>query len=117
MPCNRQQVARRFEKLQKRFAFDAKYFADYKNFMGKMIANKEAELVQDVEVQGGEAWYLPHFGTYHPRKPDKIRVVFDCSAKYFGRSLNEFLLPGPDMMNGLSGILCRFRKESCCNFM
>ncbi|KAL1277108.1 hypothetical protein QQF64_023781 [Cirrhinus molitorella] len=30
----------------------------------------------------GNAWYIPHHGVYHPRKPKKIRVVFDCSAKF-----------------------------------
>ena len=71
-------------------------------------------MVQEEEHSGtpGQVWYLPHFGTYHPRKPDKIRVVFDCSAKYFGLSLNDHLLAGPDMMNKLAGILCRFRKEN-----
>ena len=27
-----------------------------------------------------ECWYLPLFGIYHPRKPDKIRGVFDSSV-------------------------------------
>lgn len=48
---------------------------------------------------------------YHPQKPGKLRVVFDCSAKYMGQSLNDHLLQGPDMMNMLVGVLCRFRKE------
>ena len=56
--------------------------------------------------------YVPHTGVYHPRKPDQIRVVFDCSAKYQGVSLNDHLLQGPDLMNGLLGVLCRFRKEA-----
>ena len=55
--------------------------------------------------------YVPHTGVYHPKKPDKIRVVFDCSAKYGGVSLNDHLLQGPDLTNGLLGVLCRFRKE------
>ncbi|XP_041461230.1 uncharacterized protein LOC121412484 [Lytechinus variegatus] len=55
--------------------------------------------------------YIPHTGVYHPRKPDKIRVVFDCSAPYQGVSLNDVLLQGPNTMNSLLGVLCRFRKE------
>ena len=53
-------------------------------------------------------------GTYHiigvvnPKKPEKLRVVFDCAAKYKGRSLNEELLQGPDLNNTLVGVLLRF---------
>ncbi|XP_057197195.1 uncharacterized protein LOC130558657 [Triplophysa rosa] len=53
-------------------------------------------------------WYTPHHGVYHPRKPEKIRVVFDCSAKFEGTSLNDHLLTGPDLTNALIGVLCRF---------
>ena len=27
-----------------------------------------------------ERWYLPIFGIYHPKKPTKLRVVFDSSV-------------------------------------
>ena len=56
-------------------------------------------------------WYIPHHGVYHPKKPDKLRVVFDCSAEFQGHSLNRHLLQGPDLTNSLVGVLCRFREE------
>ena len=56
-------------------------------------------------------WYLPHHPVFHPQKPGKIRVVFDCSAKFKGTSLNDQLLQGPDLTNGLVGVLIRFRQE------
>ena len=59
-----------------------------------------------------QVWYLPHHGTYHLSKSNKIRVVFDCSAKYKGRCLNKELLTGPYLANQLIGVLLRFRKES-----
>ena len=58
-----------------------------------------------------KSWYLPHHGVYHPKKPGKIRVVFDCSAEFEGHSLNRQLLQGPDLTNSLLGVLCRFRQE------
>ena len=51
-------------------------------------------------------------GCITPKKPDKIRVVFDCSARYAGTSLNQNLLQGPDLTNSLVGVLCRFRQEA-----
>ena len=49
----------------------------------------------------GKTWYLPHHAVVHPAKPGKDCVVFDCSAKYRGHSLNDQLLPGPDLKNRL----------------
>ena len=56
-------------------------------------------------------WYLPHHGVYNHKKPEKVRVVFDCSATYAGLSLNDCLLPGPDLTNSLVGVLSRFREH------
>ena len=37
-------------------------------------------------------------------------VVFDCSAQFAGKSLNEKLLTGPDLTNPILGVLIRFGK-------
>lgn len=79
-------------------------------FMEGVFKDGEAEEA-DKQPESGSVWYIPHQGVYHPRKPDKIRVVFDCSAKYAGTALNDDLLTGPDLTNGLIGVLCRFRKH------
>ena len=49
---------------------------------------------------------------YHPSKPGKIRVVFDCSAEFDERSLNRELLTGPDLTNQIVGVLTRFQQNS-----
>lgn len=98
----------RFNLLIKRFKTNSEYETQYKAFMKSIIENGDAEEVNDNEEN---AWYIPHFGVFHPKKPDKIRVVFDCAAKSQGKSLNDFLLPGPDLMNSLLGILMRFRQK------
>jgi Pao retrotransposon peptidase/Family of unknown function (DUF5641)/Protein of unknown function (DUF1759) len=111
LPCNREEVIKRLNSLKKRFAGDNEYREDYGRYMAKMIEENEAEPVDKDEGKVGQVWYLPHFGTCHRRKPDKLRVVFDCSARYFGQSLSDHLLSGPDMLNKLAGILCRFRQD------
>ena len=42
-----------------------------------MIDKGQAEKVPDNELHldNGRVWYIPHHGVYHPQKPDKIRVV------------------------------------------
>ena len=39
----------------------------------------------------GKCWYIPHHGVYNENKPNKIRIVFDSSTEYQGRSLNNEL--------------------------
>lgn len=79
-------------------------------FMNEIIEKGEAEDVQD-QGKEGEKWYIPHHGVYHSKKPDKLDVVFDCSATYGGTSLNDHLLSGPDLLNNLNSVLVRFRKD------
>jgi hypothetical protein len=54
---------------------------------------------------------LPHFGVYHPQKPNKIRIVFDSAAEINGISLNKLLLCGLDFTNSLLGVLLRFHQK------
>ena len=56
-------------------------------------------------------WYIPHHGVYHPKKPEKITVVFDCSVEFTGESLNRHLLQCPDLTNNLVGELCCFHQD------
>ena len=56
-------------------------------------------------------WYIPHHGVYHPKKPNKIRMVFDCSAEYQNESLNKHLLQGPDLTNNLTSDFAGFDKS------
>ena len=54
-------------------------------------------------------WYLPHHCILNPKKPDKIRVVYDWASRFEGQSLNERCYQGPDLINRLLHILLRFR--------
>jgi len=81
--------------------------------MSEIIEKRYAQKVnaEELNPDEGKLWYLPHHGVYHPRKPSSIRVIFDCSARYQGKSLNDHLLQGPDLTSKLTGVLTRFRKE------
>lgn len=80
--------------------------------MQKIFDLGHAEVVPAENLKSDEpCWYLPHFGIYHPKKPDKIWVVFDSPAECNGISLNKLLLPGPDLTNSLLGVLICFRQD------
>ena len=51
------------------------------------------------------------FLVYHPSKPGKIRVAFECSAEYDGVSVNKRLLSGLDLTNQIVGILVKFGED------
>lgn len=110
LPNNKSCAEHRLKCLRKRFERDKQYHIDYTKFMNETIERGDAETVPPEELYKSLAWYIPHHGVYHPQKPGKIRVVFDCSAKYEGVSLNDHLLTGPELTNTLVGVLCRFRK-------
>ena len=77
--------------------------------MTTMLENGHAEKVPNTEKpKKGKLWYIPHHGVYHKDKPEKFRIVFDCSAKFRGISINDCLYQGPDLTNSLIGVLLRF---------
>ena len=56
-------------------------------------------------------WYLPHHHVINPHKPEKVRRVCKAAAKYQGVALSDKLLPGPDLLQSLIGIIFRFREH------
>ncbi|KAK3736793.1 hypothetical protein QZH41_011743, partial [Actinostola sp. cb2023] len=113
LPNNKNHCLRRLLSLKRKLATNDKLKSDYVGFIQKMLDRGHASQVPTDELNTlpGKVWYLPHFNVYHPKKPDQIRVVFDCSAVYQDESLNKHLLQGPDQLNSLVGVLTRFRKE------
>ena len=109
---NRSVAERRLSLLKKRLKRESLVHEKYRDFMDDLLKKDYARKVncQDIGPLGTH-WYLPHHPVFHPKKPDKVRVVFDCSAKHLGTSLNDQLLQGPDLTNSLVGVLSRFREE------
>ena len=111
LPNNREMAAHRLSSLKKRLQRDPTLFGKYNQFMSGLISKGHAERVPNDSCGGQRTWYLPHHAVIHPKKPDKVRVVFDAAARFRGTSLNESLLQGPDLTNSLVGVLLRFRLE------
>ena len=111
-PDNKKLALKRLFCLKRRFAYDRKFKDDYNRFMMDSLAKGYAERVpeDELKIDDGKVWFLPHHGVYHAKK-EKIRVVYDCSAEYQGFSLNINLLQGPDYVNNMVGVITRFRRD------
>ena len=113
LPDNKEQVLQRAYWLKRKLKKNSAFYEDYVKFMADIITKGYARKVPPDRLNAvtNKVWYIPHHGVYHPGKPEKIRVVFDCSARFNGTSLNDQLVPGPDLTNRLVGVLTRFRQE------
>lgn len=111
LPDNKSQALNRFSSLKRSLQKKPEMSEHFFSFMGEIFKNGHAEVAPPLKANE-EHWYLPIFGVYHPKKPGKIRVVFDSSAQYCGVCLNDVLLTGPDLNNTLLGVLIRFRREA-----
>ena len=110
VPNNRIQAVKRARGLKSKLQKDERMYTDYCTFMNKLFEMSYARKVTN-ETNVGKTWYLPYHGVYHPKKPNKIRIVFDCSATYGGVSLNSMLLQGPNLTNHIVGVLSSFEKN------
>ncbi|XP_055623485.1 uncharacterized protein LOC129766911 [Toxorhynchites rutilus septentrionalis] len=66
------------------------------------------EVLRNISRQ--RMWYLPLGVVTNPKKPNKIRMVWDAAAKAGGVSFNDMLLKGPDLLVSLVEVLLRFRE-------
>ena len=110
LPNNRVQAVRRATMLEASLKKNPTKQQHMVEFMDQIFASRAAEVAPPIASET-ECWYLPLFGVYHPRKPDKIRGVFDSSVEFDGKSLNNSLLSGPNVTNSLLGVLLRFRRD------
>ena len=79
----------------------------YKQQINEYIALGDARKLSENETAAKTSItnYIPHHRVTNVNKPGKVRVVFDASAKFKSKSLNEHLLPGLDLLNNLVSVL------------
>ena len=112
LPDNRNAVFLRTSNTLNKIKKDPSKLHRCLEAMGKNIAAEHVEMIPDDETTPaapGRAWWVPVFPVIQPQK-NKLRLVFDSSARYHGTSLNDELLQGPDETNKLRGVLTRFRE-------
>ncbi|XP_068246293.1 uncharacterized protein [Palaemon carinicauda] len=95
------------ESLQTKFRKDREYFDQYQGVIDKYL---EAGFISEVKEPKIEGYYMPHFGIKKDSRTTPLRIVFNASAKSKGhKSLNECLIPGPNLVKVAYHLLIKFR--------
>ena len=111
LPDSKLMAESRLVSLRKRLQKDPVLHEKYQTQMAILLQAGFAELVPAEELTTPfKEWFIPHHPVFNPKKPEKVRIVYDCAASAKGKSLNDFLMKGPDLTNSLVGVLLRFRK-------
>ncbi|XP_055605098.1 uncharacterized protein LOC129753322 [Uranotaenia lowii] len=80
-----------------------------KNYQAKGYAHRATE-EELLNSDPRRVWYLPLGVVTNPKKPSKVRLIWDASATVDQISLNKMLLKGPDELTTLPHVLFRFRQ-------
>ncbi|XP_041785463.1 uncharacterized protein LOC121600684 [Anopheles merus] len=112
LPPSIDMARRRFNCLERRMERDGhlkeQVHRQVRDLFSKQYVHK-ATVRELVEVDQRRVWYLPIGVVTNPKKPGKVRLIWDAAAKAHGTSLNDMLLKGPDELSSLLGVLFRFR--------
>lgn len=108
---SRPAALKRLYCLERKMDKDADFAKQYSDKIVDYIEKGYARKLSHAEAAttNDKTWYLPHLAVFNPNKPGKVRVVFDCSARSNGMSLNDYLYKGPDMYSSIPKILMKFR--------
>ena len=109
LPSNYDIAVWRLESLEKKFKSDPEMREQYaKSIQDDIGKGYMRKLSEEVCTDSKVTWYLPHRFVINPKKPDRLRRVYDASAKFRGQSLNDKMYTGPDYLSSLVGVLLRF---------
>ena len=112
LPNNCQMAVSRLTSTKQNLKKNPEVAAEYQKTIDAYVSKGYLRKVNLESKDAPPAWYLPHFPIVRMDKPStKVRIVFDCSAKCDGVSLNDVIHPGPKLQNDLFNVLIRFRRN------
>lgn len=110
---NQENAINRFLSLERKLQKNMNLKIEYSKFIVEFLelGHMSRLAPEEVDVLKG-SYYLPHHCVLKNSSiTTKLRVVFDASSKdENGLSLNDVLIPGPNIQQDLFSILLRFRK-------
>ena len=116
IPNNRQAAEAHLRSLKKRLERDPTLASAYEASIESDVANgyiwkmTKEEITNLDDSASTMAYFLLHHPARNPKKPRKVRRVYNAATKFQGKCLNDFIYCGPDLLGSLFGILLCFRQ-------
>ena len=110
LPNNFNSAILQFKRMQKCLHSQPEVKQLFANTISKDLASGYKRKLSPEELPS-TGWLLPEHGVMLPHKPGKLRRVSNARSKYRGVCLKDMLLPGPDLLANLLGVLIRFRER------
>lgn len=106
-------AVRRLQSLERKLARRPSLQERVREQIGDYLQKGYAHMATHAELEGADrkrTWFLPLGVVVHPKKPNKVRLVWDAAATVNGVSFNSKLLKGPDLLTPLPAVLSSFRQ-------
>ena len=114
LPDNKNQAMKRLESTERRLLKNPEQAAAYNSKMVEMKEMNFSRKLSDEEIQDykGPVHYISHHAVLRPDNTSTpVRIVFNSYSTYQGHRLNDYWMKGPDLLNGLFGVILRFREN------
>ncbi|XP_058444291.1 uncharacterized protein LOC131425967 [Malaya genurostris] len=105
---------KRMKLLEKKLGKTPELFQNVRNHITEYRDKGYAHLAtadELIDTDDKKVWYLPLNVVLNPKKPGKVRIVWDAAATVQGVSLNSMLLKGPDLLGPLVSVIVGFRER------
>ncbi|XP_058837537.1 uncharacterized protein LOC131693614 [Topomyia yanbarensis] len=105
---------KRLKQLERKLQKSPEVYQNVRQQIAEFQEKDYAHLATEEELTGtgkDKAWYLPLNVVINPKKPAKIRLIWDAAATVQGVSLNTMLLKGPDLLAPLVSVIIGFRER------
>ena len=100
-----------FDRIAKKFQHDEALRVMYTNFLKVYEEMGHMTEISMKQASQPERVFIPHHLVFKViDEQPKLRVVFNGNAKTIRIILNEFLLPGPKLLNNSASILINWRS-------
>ncbi|XP_064646567.1 uncharacterized protein LOC135499619 [Lineus longissimus] len=111
LPDNRGMAERRLRSLEAHLKKKPEVQRQYRDAFQQNVDKGYIQKVGPVEA-ARDGWYLPHFAIVkQDKQTTKVRIVYDAAARFGGTSLNDEMLPGPNLQKDILEILLNFRRR------